>query len=227
MPSDTSAIHKKSVVALVPIKFNNERLPNKNILCIDDKPLISYILNTLQKCESIDRICVFCSDKAVVKYLPEGVEFIQRDSSLDESLTKGFDIYEAFSKVVPADVYVLAHATSPCITSEKICEGIRNVVEHGYESSISVKKLMSYCYDEKCNSINFKNNILPRTQDLDTMYLGNSAFYIFRRENLEKYKSPVSSCNKFVVCSEIESIDVDYLYDFKIAKFVIENNIIE
>jgi CMP-N-acetylneuraminic acid synthetase len=225
--TSTSTIDNKSVVAFVPIKFNNERLPNKNILCIDDKPLISYILNTLKKCEPIQRICVFCSDEAVKKYLPEGVEFIQRDSSLDENFTKGFDIYSEFIKVVDADVYVLAHATSPCITSEKICEGIQNVVEHGYESSISVKKLTSYCYDDKGNSINFKNKILPRTQDLDIMYLGNSAFYIFRKDNLEKYKSPVSASNKFVVCSEIESIDIDYLFDFNIAKYVIENKITE
>ena len=71
------------VVGLVPIKLNNERMPNKNILPFDGgKPLISYILDTLISIKKIDDIYVYCSSKEIKKFLPKGVSFLQRDPVL-------------------------------------------------------------------------------------------------------------------------------------------------
>ena len=44
-------------VAVVPIKLNNERLPNKNIKPFDNGlPLCHYIFETLKKVNGIDKI---------------------------------------------------------------------------------------------------------------------------------------------------------------------------
>ena len=76
-------------VAFVPIKLNSERLPQKNIRPFTNgKPLITYILDTLQKVKELDEIYVYCSSEEIVSYLPEGVKFLKRDPYYDLSSTK-------------------------------------------------------------------------------------------------------------------------------------------
>ena len=58
----------KRTVAFVPLKLNNERLPNKNTKQLSDgTPLLSLILNTLKQIENVDDVYVYCSDESVIK----------------------------------------------------------------------------------------------------------------------------------------------------------------
>ena len=78
----------KKIVAFVPVKLNNERLPGKNTKSFDGgKPLIEYILGTLKSVDEIEDIYVYCSDPAIQDFLPEGVKYLKRDKSLDSSKT--------------------------------------------------------------------------------------------------------------------------------------------
>ena len=56
------------IVAFVPIKMNNERLPGKNTKSFDNgEPLIYYILDTLRKVNELDEIYVYCSSEEICK----------------------------------------------------------------------------------------------------------------------------------------------------------------
>ena len=94
-------------VAFVPIKLNNQRLKNKNILPLAGKPLCWHIFHALLHAEGIDKVYCYCSDDAVKQYLPEGVIFLRRDPALDGDLVKGFDIYARFIEDIAADIYML------------------------------------------------------------------------------------------------------------------------
>ncbi|MCD8004061.1 MAG: acylneuraminate cytidylyltransferase family protein, partial [Oscillospiraceae bacterium] len=107
-------------IALVPIKLNSQRLPHKNILPIAGRPLCWHLLHTLLQVKGIDQVYVYCSDPAVQDYMPEGARFLQRDRWLDGDLVKGFDIYRSFISQVDADVYVLAHTTTPLIIGSSV-----------------------------------------------------------------------------------------------------------
>ena len=49
----------KKIVAIVPMKLNNQRLPQKNTKAFTNgKPLCYYILSTLLKIEKIDEVYV-------------------------------------------------------------------------------------------------------------------------------------------------------------------------
>lgn len=60
---------EKRIVAIMPIKLNNERLPGKNVKMLGDKPLIQHALNNLEQVKELDDIYVFCSDPAIKEYL--------------------------------------------------------------------------------------------------------------------------------------------------------------
>ena len=117
------------VVAFLPIKLNSQRLPHKNILPIAGHPLCWHLPNTLVKVQGIDEVYVYCSDSSVKEYLPEQVKFKQRSKELDGDLVKGFDIYKNFIAEIDADIYVLAHTTSPFIKQESIENALKQLMD--------------------------------------------------------------------------------------------------
>ncbi|MBW9446429.1 hypothetical protein FHC48_22485 [Enterobacter sp. EC_50] len=85
-------------VAFVPLKLNNERLPGKNTKSFSDGvPLVSCILQTLKQVSNIDEIVVYCSDDAIINFLPEGIRFIKRSTSLDLATTKINEVLTSFA----------------------------------------------------------------------------------------------------------------------------------
>lgn len=111
-------INNKRIAMVMPIKLNNERLPNKNTRLLGGKPLLTWQLDVLNEIENIDKKYVFCSEDKIIQYLPEGIEFLKRSKELDLP-TKNFnDIFESFIEKVSADIYIYAHATAPFIKKE-------------------------------------------------------------------------------------------------------------
>ena len=107
---------KERIVALVPMKLNNRRLPGKNIKRFDNgEPLCHYILSTLLKVQDIDEVYVYCSNPEIQNYIPEGVTYLRRSESLDQDTTKINEVIAAFAEDVPADIYVMTHVTSPFV----------------------------------------------------------------------------------------------------------------
>ena len=103
--------------AFVPIRLNSQRVSGKNLRPLSGSPLMCHILRTLTEVEGIDEVYVYCSDERIREFLPEGVRFLRRSEELDRDTTLGREIYDSFTAEVEADLYVLAHATSPFILS--------------------------------------------------------------------------------------------------------------
>ena len=76
------------VVAIVPMKLNNRRLPQKNTKPFTNgKPLCWYILSTLLTVNKIDEVYVYCSSPDIQEFLPDGVKYLKRSASLDQDTT--------------------------------------------------------------------------------------------------------------------------------------------
>lgn len=208
------------VVALVPIKLNNVRLPNKNILDLAGKPLCSYMTSNLLNVQGIDECYVYCSDESIMDYMPEGMKFLKRDKYLDGNLVKGQEIYERFIKEVDADVYVLAHATAPLIKKESIQNALDKVLNEGYDSALSVKKVQTFVWYQG-KTLNYDLNDIPRTQDIDPIYYETSAFFIFKKEVFtEMGKRRIGEKPYFQEVDDMEAVDIDYLEDFRLAETI-------
>ena len=129
------------VVAFVPIRLNSKRVVGKNLKPLGGKPLMWYILETLAKVENIDEVYVYCSSEEIIPYLPKGIKYLKRSEWLDRDETLGEEIYDAFTKEVDADVYMLAHTTSPFIKEETISNAIDKVTSGEYDSAFSAQKI--------------------------------------------------------------------------------------
>ena len=208
------------IVAIVPMKLNNRRLPQKNTKRFTNvKPLCSYILSTLLEIDKIDEVYVYCSNPEIKEFIPNKVKFLQRSESLDKDTTSMTEVLTCFTKEVPADIYVMTHTTAPFISKESIQKGLESVVSGKYDSSFAAKKLQDFLWMEG-KPFNYTLDNIPRTQDLQPIYEETSGFYIYTHDVMTELHRRIGE-NPFIVeIGEIESIDIDEAEDFIIADAV-------
>lgn len=208
------------VVAIVPMKLNNRRLPQKNTKCFTNgKPLCHYILSTLLTVDKVDDVYVYCSNLDIQDFLPEGVKFLKRNESLDQDTTSMTEVLTCFTKEVPADVYVMTHTTAPFVSKESIEKGLDAVISGEYDSAFAAKKLQDFLWSAG-QPFNYKLDNIPRTQDLPPLYEETSGFYIYNSEVMTKLHRRVGLKPYIVEVGEIEGIDIDEPEDFEIADAV-------
>ena len=205
------------IVAIVPMKLNNRRLPQKNTKPFTNgKPLCCYILSTLLKIDEIDEVYVYCSNPDIQAVIPEEVKYLRRSESLDQDTTKMNEVLVAFSNEVEADIYVMTHTTAPFVSTDSIRRGIAAVKDSGYDSSFAAKKLQDFLWNQG-KPFNYQLDNIPRTQDLPVLYQETSGFYIYQKDVIQKYNRRIGE-NPFIVeIGEIEAIDIDEAEDFLIA----------
>ena len=180
-------------VAVVPMKLNNRRLPQKNTKPFTNgKPLCWYILSTLLQVRGVEEVYVYCSN-------PEMNEVLQR-----------------FAADVPADVYVMTHTTAPFVKRESIEKGLDAVLSGEYDSAFAVKELRDFLWKDG-KPFNYQLDAIPRTQDLPPLYEETSGFYIYKAEVMTELGRRIGDRPKLITVSEVESCDIDEAEDFYIA----------
>lgn len=204
-------------VAVVPMKLNNRRLPQKNTKSFTNgKPLCYYILSTLLKVKGIDEVYVYCSNEDIRDYIPMEVKYLKRSEELDQDTTKMNEVLSSFAKDVPADIYVMTHTTAPFMSCESIEKGLAAVKSGEFDSSFASKKLQDFLWKDG-KPFNYSLDNIPRTQDLPVLYEETSGFYIYKREIITDHNRRIGYKPYIVEVGEIEAIDIDEPEDFQIA----------
>lgn len=208
------------VVAMIPIKLNNERVPGKNIKRFEDgTPLMSLIQKACVGAKKVDETYVYCSNAEVKDYIELGVKYLERPEFLDTSAVNCNDIIREFMKKVDADIYVVSHATGPFTQSDSIDECVEAVASGEYDSAFLARRLQEFLWQDG-TAMNFDIQNFPRTQDLKPIYSEAPGAYVFTKETFEKYDRRVGVHPFIKEISEIESRDIDYPDDFDIANAI-------
>ena len=208
------------IVAIMPIKLKNERCPGKNTRMLGSKPLLQYELNSLKETRLCTEINVFCSDDAVVPFLPEGVNFLKRPKELDLPTSNFTQIFSTFMAEKDADIYVYAHATAPFITVETMAQCINAVKSGEYDSAFCAVKLQDYLWLDG-EPLNFDATNLPRTQDLKPIYQETSGVYVFTKEVFLKFKRRIGTKPFIKEVTFKEAVDIDNPEDFDLAEVML------
>ena len=208
-------------VALIPIKLNSQRLPHKNILPIAGHPLCWHICNTLNHIKGIDEVYVYCSDETVTQYIPKEIKFLKRPEWLDQDSVKGFDIYREFIKSIDADVYILAHTTSPFIKIESCQIALNHILSGENDSAFSAERIQTFAWYQG-KPINYDLNDVPRTQDMEPIWIETSAFFMFKKEIFTLHNRRIGFNPYIQEVSGIEAIDIDEKKDYDIACILAE-----
>lgn len=210
-------LNNKKIVAIMPIKMNNERLPGKNTKLLGGKPLIKYQLDMLCQLDAVDEIYVYCSNPEIEKFLPDKVKFLRRSEKLDLPTANFSEIFTEFMREKDADVYIYAHATAPFVTRETARECIDAVCNHGYDSAFCAVKIQDFLWKDN-KPLNFEADKIPRSQDLEPIWRETSGVYVFEREMFLKLKRRVGQKPYIKNVTFRESIDINTPEDFNLAE---------
>lgn len=212
------------VIAVMPIKLNNERLPGKNTMFLGEKPLLQHQLLAMQQTGLADEIYVYCSDEAVCPYLPDGIRFLKRPAELDLPSSNFTQIFSAFSSIVPAEIYVYVHATAPFITQRTMIECIQAVCSKEYDSAFCAVKIQDFLW-KGGEPLNFDAANIPRSQDLEPIYRETSGVYVFTRGVFETYHRRIGKKPFIKEVSFKEAVDINNPEDFRLAEAMVNINL--
>lgn len=208
------------IVAFVPIKMNNERLPGKNTKAFDNgEPLIHYILDTLSQVNGLDDIYVYCSSEKICDYIPDGVRFLKRDPYLDLSTTSFNEVLSTFAERIDADYYILTHATAPFISKESFEKAIDVLKSGEYDSVLSVNELKEFLWKDG-KPFNYSPENIPRTQDLEPLFTETCGMYAYSKSLIINENRRIGHKPYLLNVSKIEALDVNEPIDFEICNAV-------
>ena len=121
-----------------------------------------------------------------------GVKYLKRDEKYDSQQADVNDMFRTFSLEVPADIYILAHATAPFTGAESISKGIKAVESGEYDSAVAVQKIQDFFWKDG-EPMNYDTLKIPRTQDLKPMFEETTGLYIFTRDVIQNRRSRIGN----------------------------------
>jgi CMP-N,N'-diacetyllegionaminic acid synthase len=220
---------KTEILAIIPARGGSKGVPSKNMRKLGDKPLICHTIQTAQSSQFLDRIIVSTDDEQIAKTaLKWGAEipFIRpKDLARDETPTEPVLIhaveYLNQSEEYEPDYVVLLQPTSPFLDSTTIDRGINIIQEEEADSLLSVVEDRHFYWKLVNGEIVPEYKVRKRRQDLTPKYRENGALYITKRETLMKKNNRLGGKIAYILMEEIDSIEIDSLFDFWLAEKIL------
>ncbi len=219
-------------LAIIPARGGSKRLPQKNLLSLNGKPLVAYSIEAGLGSTYIDRVVLSSDDDMLLKIAKEyGVEALKRPAQLASDTATTFDtVKDVLQYYSSYDYIVLLQPTSPLRKDYHIDEAIELLEQKGADAVVSVcemdhSPLWSNTLDETLSMEGFLDDevLNRRSQELDAYYRLNGAIYICRVEKLLKEGSFLLKKSIYAYKMPREfSIDIDERIDFDIAELLMQ-----
>jgi len=217
---------------VLPIRQGSQRTKNKNVrpFSKDRKSLTQLKIEELLKIKNVDEIVVTTNYaeainqiKNIIKDNPK-VKIDIRPENLCLSTTIVKDLIDYMPTICSGEHILWLHVTSPFVKAQDYEDAINKYfekIQEGYDSIMSVREIKQFLWsDTKKRIINTDDtkNKWPNTQDLESLYEINHAFYINSRENYLATSDRIGSNPYLYVLQGEKNIDIDWEKDFQLAQ---------
>ena len=227
-------INDKSILAIILARGGSKRLPDKNILPLNQKPLILWSIQAGLNSEYVDRVLVSSNDNNILNISRKGgAEIIKRPEELSTDHSASiFAVKHAISEIGDKfDYTILLQPTSPLRTERHINEAFELLMEKNADAIISVCKtkhnpLWSNTLPDDDSMNHFIKDKIKntRSQDLPVYYSLNGAIYICKTQRLMIEETFFISDKIYAYkMNDIDSIDIDNELDYSFADYIINN----
>lgn len=210
--------------ALMPMKGNSERVPNKNLRLFNGKPLYHHMVDVLIESKYVDQIFINTDSDKIISDVKEhypNINIIKRPEELEGDYVSMNKIIEYDLSIIEGDYFLQTHSTNPLLTVSTLDNAIEYFAKNlnTYDSVFSVTKWQTRFYWEDNSPINHDPTKLIRTQDLKPVFEENSNFYLFSKESFKTADSKrIGVTPGMFSVSKVEAMDIDDEEDFKIAE---------
>ena len=214
-----------NTIAILPMRSGSQRVKNKNLRQLVDKPLFEFILSELSTIPEFDQIVVDSNSDEILGAVEslglQKVILSKRPEELATSTTSMVEVLKLVSEKYPADWYFQTHTTSPFLSENTIRRALAEVIDSKEsDSGFGVSEIQQRLWSVRGEPINHDPTTLIPTQDLELINIENSSFYIFKKEQLFDFGTRYGKAPKLIGVPKIEAIDIDDAEDFELARVI-------
>lgn len=217
------------IIALLPMKGNSERVPNKNLKDFNGKPLFYHVLQSLQNCELIDEVIINTDSDKIANSAASfsKVKIHQRPEAICGDFVSMNDVIANDLENSDGDIYLQTHSTNPLLKADTITKAIEEFKSSDNDSLFSVTKLQTRLYWKDGKPVNHNPEELLRTQDLPPLFEENSNIFIFTKQSFAKAENKRIGLNPMMFeMDKLEAIDIDEPQDFIMAEAIQKLNLV-
>ena len=220
-------MEKIKTIAIIPARGGSKRLPKKNVLNLDGKPLIAHSIRyALEQNDIIDAVYVSTDDAEIKAIsLKYGAQVIDRPSTLSNDTASTLSVLQHavdYLELSSVDI-VLLQPTNPLRPKTLLKDAFNYYVDHNQASLFTVNPLV-----EKLGSID-ANKFVPanyefgqRSQDMKPLYYENGLLYIAKSQLITDGHLMTEDSFPFIIDHIYGTVDIDTEKDFAYAKFILE-----
>ena len=211
MAIESQSDKSKLFTALVPMRSGSKRIPDKNVRILDGKPLFYWSLSAAVSSDVFKQIYISTDSTyyrhLVSQFFPQ-VKFFERSQSscLDTAATE--ELLLEFLEQVDFQNLVTIQVTSPMTTDESFINACNHYLKSNADSLYTGVHLKRFIWDEH-GPLNYDPLKRPRSQDFKGFVMENGAFYITRREILEKRRSRLGGKIEAYLMNESSFLEID------------------
>ncbi len=223
-------INNKKVLAIIPARGGSKGVPRKNIRLLAEKPLIFWTIEEAKKSKYIDRLILSSEDEEIIEVAESyGCEVpFRRPRNLALDTTHGIEPTLHVLEQIPGyDYVVVLQPTSPLRISDDIDKCIEKLNECEGVSCVSVTEPPHSPYwmyllvkDEQMQPLIPEYAMIPRRQELPTVYSLNGAVYVADSRWLQKSKNFMSDQTIAYIMPKYRSYDIDNEEDFLLCEWM-------
>ena len=213
--------NKPTIWAIIPAKGRSTRIPGKNLKDLCGKPMLAYILETVNSVIGVDRVIV-TTDSEEVKEVAERyaadvpflrpIELSEDAVTTREVLHHTLTWFEENENTIP-DYILLLYPTSPLLTKARIEEAIAIALNHNSDSVISGELDKGHYWKEvEGGWTRLYPELLANSQFSKPLFVENGAIYMTRSHLIKRQL--IADKADILIMEPGENIDVDYPEDF-------------
>lgn len=225
-------------IGFIFARGGSKGLPGKNVRELAGKPLITHSIETALKSPNIDRLFVSSEDSEIIeKAQKAGADIIVRPAELAQDDSPEWLAWQHAVRWVQNtygdfDCFVSMPATSPLRNVQDISNSITRLKETGADVCISVTKASRSPYFNmvvndgslvkvvmESEGEVFRRQDAPEVFDITTVVYATTPSYILESNSL--FDGNVTS----IEVPKERSVDIDDIYDFKLAEVLFEEKI--
>ena len=234
---------QKIILGVIPARGGSKSIRRKNIKTICGKPLIKYIFEASQQSRYITRLILSTEDEEIAtvgKSIGMEVPFERPKELAEDDVPEIYVIKHAlryFDEVgFKADAVILLHPTNPFTRTQTIDKAIELWLDTGCDSVTTIAEITrGHPYiTKRLKEGNVIENFCPipegvkihRRQDREKAYYLTGTLYLRNRslieaENMDSHY--LGKDSRAIVVDEIEAIDINTLFDFELADWLMTN----
>lgn len=228
------------MIAIIPARGGSKGVPRKNIKDLCGKPLIAYTIEAALNADGIERVIVNTDDEeiaTVAKQYGAEVPFL-RPAELATDTAMAVDVYihtiEYLMKETGKEInkFMVLLPTAPLRMSEHIECAMELFFNEGATSLVSMTPAdtpVTWYY--KKNEVGRVENAgfgsgdaIANRQVAEQYFVPNGAIYILDYKLLKEKRTYYSDDTVAYVMSAESSIDIDTMFDFEMASFILQRN---